>query len=144
MRKQSRFLVDKFENDIYTINFIVRRTDEISRRQKFKHVNRTVGSNRSVYLCKECDSYLSSERELPVNKSAKKLWPSFIYTTLINKRVTDAYTNKFWKLVPQLWRHWWIDTLPIFNVNYNHITLEYQESIIKDQSSEKEEWKKRH
>ena len=71
MRKKSSFLVDKFDNDMYTIHFIVQRTDEISRRQKFKHIKRTVGSNRSIYLCKECDSYLSSERELPVNKSAK-------------------------------------------------------------------------
>ena len=60
MRKQSRFLVDKFDNDMYTIHFIVRRTDEISRRRKFKHVKNTVGSNRSIYLFKECDSYLSS------------------------------------------------------------------------------------
>ena len=32
MRKQSRFLVDKFDDDVYTIHFIVRSTDEISRR----------------------------------------------------------------------------------------------------------------
>ena len=43
--------------------------------------------------------------------------------------------------MPHLWRHWWIDTLPIFNVNSNHITLEYPESIIKDRTSGKEEWK---
>ena len=46
MRKQSRFLVDKFYDDIYTIYSIVRRTDKISRRQKFKHVRSTNGSNR--------------------------------------------------------------------------------------------------
>ena len=74
-----------------------------------------------------------------MNKSAKKLWPSFIYTTLINKRVTDLYKDKFWQLFPQLWRHWWIDILYIFNENYNTVTLDYPESIIKDQSSEKEE-----
>ena len=76
-----------------------------------------------------------------MNKSAKNLWPSFIYTTLINKRVTDVYKDKCWQLVPQLWRHWWIDTLPIFNENYNTVTLDYPESIIKDRSSEIEEWK---
>ena len=49
-----------------------------SRIQKFKHVRSTNGSNRSIFLCKECDSYLSSERELPVKKSEFFLWPSFI------------------------------------------------------------------
>ena len=52
MMKQSSFLVDKFDNDMYTIHFIVRRKDEISRRRKFKHFNNTVGSNKSIYLCK--------------------------------------------------------------------------------------------
>ena len=139
LRKQSQHLEEKF-SAIYTIEFILRRSDEISQRTKFRRIRSSSSHIRTFWLCKECDCYLVSELDNKKASSSINMWPSFIWSTLTNIKVIDTYGYTVWKLIPTPWRYWWIDNIHLFQHEYSNVTIDYPEPIIVDRSIEVEEW----
>ena len=92
---QHKYLVDNIDSRQYTLQFTIHNSSQIIAKQKFRHVSHTKSDSDASYrLCQECDKYLWSEKGLSPVNVAKNIWPSFIYSTLIDQTVTDEYGTK--------------------------------------------------
>ena len=58
----------------------------------------------------------------------------------MNEKVISVYGTKVWKLIPKLWRQWWISNISDFEYSYHDITMEYPKYIIVYRSIESNEW----
>ena len=56
------------------------------------------------------------------------------------QKVIGVYKTKVWKLIPTLWRYWWVKTLSTYCTTYIGILLDYPESIIVDKTLEVDKW----
>ena len=140
LRKQSNYLMNNF-GELYTLQFVRVRSDEIAKRSKFRRVK--YASGRNMYLsslCMECWNYLNPDVEIKTAKSNVNTWPAFVCTVLLNSKALHTYGIKLWQLVPQIWRHWWIDTLPLFATEYSNISLDHPTPLFFDRSNEVIEW----
>ena len=76
-----------------------------------------------------------------VAKSSLNLWPAFISSTLLDPKVIKVYGNTVWKLIPQLWRYWWVFNIKKSHPVYNDVTLYDPLPVVKDICIEQKEWK---
>ena len=136
LRKQSQYLTTHY-GELYTLEFTRCQSDEICKRRKFRRIRVSNNNITSFWLCQECTNYLVSESD---TFESKNIWPAFVYSTLANEEVMNAYGIKVWQLIPTLWRHWWVDNIRAFIFKYRNISLEFPKCIIIDRSYEKDEW----
>ena len=103
LRKQNEHIVHQYGH-VYNLNLTMHRSDEISKRNKFRRIKYCSGDNLyNFYLCKECSNFLNPNINSKKAKSSSNTWPAFILTTLTNKKVFEIYGNKIWQLIPLQW-----------------------------------------
>lgn len=92
LRTQNQFLTN-IHGGIYKLEFVMRSSDVIKRRKKFKIVKSSTADVKEVLLCKECDNYLVNDIDKKIAKSSVNTWPSFICAVLLNPQVIENYGN---------------------------------------------------
>ena len=72
-------------------------------------------------LCLQCSEYAEGNYELKsalknseLNSSWKVVWPAYFWSLLRSDKVYKKIGRNVWTLIPQKWRHWWMDS-------FNHI-----------------------
>ena len=140
LRFQSQHLIN-ITNGLYKIKFVRRSTNQLKKRHHFKNVKACSRSVREIWLCQECDNYLNPEMDDKIAKSSVNVWPAFICSTLLDPKVIKVYGNTVWKLIPQLWRYWWLFNIKKSDPVYNDVTLYDPLPAIKDICIEQKEWK---
>ena len=138
LRKQNQKLISKF-GEQYRLHFFEQSKRDIRKFRKFKYSPRY--HDEEFYLCQECNSFLVTEDDKKIAKSAKNMWPSFIISTLCSEEVVSLYGNKAWQLIPHCWRYWWVDTLPGNSNGYENISMDFPVPIIIDRTCELTDWK---
>ena len=41
----------------------------------------------------------------------RNVWPAFIWKLLTNPDAMEMYGQNIWKLIPKMWRFWYVDSL---------------------------------
>ena len=85
---------------------------------------------RPVPLCRNCAIYLTVKGD-----DSKKLqhgWPSQIWKLMSNEELLELHGSNLWKLIPQLWRKWWVKTAQKFIHAMDHITISEPRAIVRD------------
>jgi hypothetical protein len=139
LRTQNQFLTN-IHGGIYKLEFVMRSSDVIKRRKKFKIVKSSTADVKEVLLCKECDNYLVNDIDKKIAKSSVNTWPSFICAVLLNPQVIENCGNAVWKMIPNVWRHWWLDKISKYVPEYHEITMDQPPSIIIDRTIEMNNW----
>ena len=81
-----------------------------------------------------------SENNEKIAKSGVHTWPAFICSVLLNPNIIKCYGNKFWQLIPKVWRYWWVENTRKYEPVYCDITIELPPSIIVDKSIERKDF----
>ena len=135
--------------DMYCLElkeYLVRKS---SLRRKFStlrnHVFPSVeqsGDTISLMLCELCGEYLSSCVAASCKEVKTLIWPVQIWMWLSSPKVIALYGTNAWKIVPRLWRPWWIDQFMGLSPSHRNVTLDQPPPKIRDGSSERAEFVK--
>ena len=120
-------------NDDYTeLEFSQHPYSHVRKVQHFRHVNRHRPEDQ-VNLCYECSNYL-----IHGEKNFQNVWPSFMWCQVLNNNnVHSIYGDWVWRLVPQQWRNWWIQSIisdTHHSISYDNVTLEEPSPVIVDRT----------
>ena len=136
LRSQSEYL-EGLTCNVYKLEFTIRKSSQIIRRNKFRHISIPKKEEVEIMLCKECDNYLMNNDA--ASKSSMNVWPAFICSILLNKEVIEKYGVLIWKLIPKIWRHWWLKEMNKYQ-HLSDVTIDEPEPIIIDKTIEQSEW----
>ena len=84
-----------------------------------------------LYLCANCEFHFLKDEKSGSNKS-RVVWPAMLWNWLTNEELLKEKGIWLWKLVPTLWRPWWIDELKKTVPAYHAVTLHWPHPAFKD------------
>ena len=128
-------------NEKYSFQFITVARYEIRRFQNLRFARCSRVSDDPVKLCEVCWKFLVDEQDFTIAKKFKYQWCSFFWGVLQNKEIQSIYGEDIWRVIPQEWRLWWIDSVKEKFHCFNDITLETPSSYFSDITEDIAEFK---
>jgi len=87
-------------------------------------------------LCQQCKRALTNQ---PPKIMEEDVWPAMMWSWLTDLNLMRRFGSDLWKVVPDEWRHWWIDAIVDCVPVFHGVTLDNPLPIFSDVTGRKRE-----
>ena len=114
----------------YPLSFRKLPKNSIIKRRFFRFVQVDDASDELVLLCSECTEFLGNFDQKE-GRSFENVWPSFVWSILVDRDMFVVYGDYVWRFVPEKWRHWWIESVMEYGM-LESVTMDWTPPLFTD------------